>query len=334
MTQPQDPAAEAPEIIGPPAPGRRTVTLEFDLDRLPSTATALGISLVGAAIVMGAGYARAHHGLDGSNFTVGVLAVIGLLVVSAVAQLAMPELDRRAALVSWPGAFGAVGAGLLLAVLLDSQRASIYFGSGLTLALSAAGYLLTRGGPFVVGSIATLALAYGQVCSDVLDFGNGNDALMIVGAAVLFFIVLVTALGWLLPETRVLSAMVVGVGGLWVMTTAVGPIFAFGLAFSRASADFGGGPAGPPAPQHNPFENDIWMLLFYSFVLAVLWSACSLATGFVGFRVLIAVLAVIVVPLASVGLAVSHPTWWEVVLSAAGGALLVAAGVRSVSSRP
>lgn len=331
MTQPQDPAAEAPEIIGPP-PDRRTLTLEIDLDRLPSTATAVGVALVGAAVVMAAMYARMHDGLDGSTFTVGVLAVAGLLAVSAGAQVLQPDLDRRAALVSWPGAIGAAGSGVLLAVLLNGGHSTAYLSAALTLVLSVAGYLLSRGGPFVVSAIAALAVIYIAACGDLIDLGNSHHPLVVVGAEALIFIFAVTALGWIFPSTRVLSAMVVGAASLFAASN-FGPILLFTFTTSFAVTDSSGPGPGPEPSMFGPAHTDIWVLLLYCAALAALWAGCSLATGFVGFRILIAVLAVIAIPLASLALAISHPTWWEVALSAAGGAVLVAAGFGTVSSR-
>jgi hypothetical protein len=326
MSEHADPAPEASEIAGPPE--RRVINLEIDLSRLPSATTAIGMALAGAAIAMAAIYTRMHGGFDHSVFIVGVLAAAGLLAVSAGAQLVRPDLDRQAALVSWPGAAGAAGAGVLLAVLVNNEYGSFYGGAGLALVISVAGYLLSRGGPFVVTTIAALAILYVEACSQVLDFGSGKNAPMIAGTAALLFIVLVTALGWLLPATRVLSAMVVGVGGLYLISSGLGPFFLFSaVAFGGPEGEYGG-------PRHNPYVNDIWVLLFYAAVLVLMWTFCSLATGFVGFRILTVLLTVFAVPLATLGLAIGHPTWWEVVLTGAGGALLIAAGFRSISSRP
>ena len=82
-----------------------------------------------------------------------------------------------------------------------------------------------------------------------------------------------------------------------------------------------------------PYRDDTWMILAYCAALALAWAWCSMASGHVGFRVLIVVDSVLVVPFVSVILSVDHPTWWEVVTCAAGAAVLLAAGLRARSQR-
>lgn len=303
--------------------------ITIDLARLPSAATTLGVALVATAIVISAAYSRESGDLDGSNFTMGLLATLGLLGVAAGAQLFLPGLERRATLISWSGAFGALGAGLMLGVLVNDEDTSLYLGGALVIAISVAGYLLTRGGPFVVSGILGLTVPYAKVFDQLVDVGNdeGDNALMLIGAGILVFVLAVTAAGWLLPEVRILAAMVAGAGGLFLIVFLFAFFFLFGFYFFFVSDGF-----LDEAEQTNPYKNDVWMLLLYCVALVLVWAGCYLATGFAGFRVLITVAPVLVVPIATYALLIEHPTWWEVVLAAVGAVLLVVAALRSTNA--
>ena len=60
----------------------------------------------------------------------------------------------------------------------------------------------------------------------------------------------------------------------------------------------------------------------------------SWLTGHAGFRLLAVAMPALNVPLATLVLAVDHPTWWGVVLGLAGGAVLGAVALRTVGSLP
>lgn len=318
---------------GPP-PQQKLVTISFDWSQLPSVATAFGVSLVGAAVSLSSVHSRGRGHLDWSNFTMGVLATLGLLGVAAGAHLLLPSSERRAVLVSWPGAAGAVGAGLMIGVLVNDDPWSLYLGASLVVALSVVGYLFTRSAPFVLGAIVGLALLYGQVFGDLIDLsGDGDNLFMIIGAAIVVFVVLVTAAGWLLPETRVLSGVVVGAGGLAAMVALLEALTiarAFTTAFMDAGEfDDGTGTDGfETVMRHNPYENDVYMVLVYVALLGALWTACALASGHVGFKILVASSWVVVLPLATVALITRHPTWWEVGACALGAVVLVGVALR------
>ncbi|HET6168320.1 MAG TPA: hypothetical protein VFE07_15930 [Marmoricola sp.] len=323
------PSPDSYEAVGPEPMKRPVVDITIDWSQLPGAATALGVSLVSAAVVLSAGYSRESGDLDASNFVVGVLGTLGLLGVAVAGHLLAPAAERRGALISWTGATGSVGAGLMLGVLINKDPASTYVAAAVILALSASGYLVTRSAPFVLSFLIGATVLYVQVFDDLIDTGGGHgeNTFMIIGAGVTVFVVLVTAAGWLLPATRVMSSVVVGAGGLIFLTGLLVALF-----FSRtfvASMSFHGGDdpsrfvEGSP---HDPFKNDVYMVLVYCAVLALLWLGCSLVTGHVAFRVLVLAAAVVIIPVASVAVFARHPTWWEVVAGGLGAAALAFGG--------
>ena len=323
MTEMSSSSSASPEVVGTDGWGRRFPELRWEIDSaaLPAVGTAAGVGLLSTAVVMAAMYARDQGSLDASTFTGGVLAVIGLLGIAVAAHLLVADAERRASLISWPGAAGAGGLGVLLTVLMDQRHGALYAGPILTLAAVALGFLLTRGPAFLLVGIAALAVLYGKLFDDVINpDGDGGNTYMAIGAAVVVFVVLVTLAGWMLPETRVLTGVVTGAGGLAGMAM----ILQF-LQLSRfyTSSVFG---EGSGVEAKSPYTNDIWAILGYCALLALFWAACALGTGHVGFRVLVIVVSVIAVPMAAYALVVHHPSWWEVVIGGVGGVLLLAVG--------
>ena len=320
MTSEQHLSPGAPEVVGTEGWGRRLPDLRWEIDRtaLPGVVTAAGVALLSTAVVMSAAHARDGGDLDASTFTGGVLAVLGLLGVAGVTRVLAPDAEPRAALVSWPGAAGAAGLGVMLAVLLDQNDAAFYLGPLLTLAVVAVGFVLTRGPAFLLVAIAALAVLYGKVFDDVLKpDGDGGNTFMTVGAAVVVFVVLVTLAGWTLPATRVLTGIVTGAGGVAAL--------ALILQFLQISRLFSTDAPGSGAAPDNPYADDLWAIIGYCALLALFWSACALGTGHVGFRVLVIVVSVIGLPLATYALAIRHPSWWELGLGLGGGVLLLGA---------
>jgi hypothetical protein len=331
MSLPPTPTSTPDEVVGALPPRRPVVSVTIDWSQLPSAATALGVSLVSAAVVLSAGYSRQRGDLDGSNFTMGVLATLGLLVLAVAGHLLLPGSARRPTLVSWSGAAGVLGTGLMLGVLITNDDLQVYVAGVVIVVASVAGYLLTRATPFVLTAIVGLALLYAQAFDDVINTdGDGENTFMVVGAGVLVFVVGVTAAGWFLPATRVVTGIVVGVGGLVAMVVALEVLtffrsFGAGIDEDASYADY------EEALRHNPYQNDVYVILLYCAALAALWIGCSLATGHVGFRLLVLATALTMVPLAAAALVVSHPTWWEVVACGLGALALVGAAYRSKS---
>ncbi|MFL6059743.1 MAG: hypothetical protein ACJ72E_00830 [Marmoricola sp.] len=361
MTQPpESPQPSAPQPVAPPPvppTGSSPLMLTVDLSRLPSVATALGVSFLSAAIVMSATYSRRQDNhLDASNFTMGVLATLALLGIAAAAQVIIADPVRKEMLVSWPGAFGASGVGFMLATLITKDKVAEHVAPLAALAIAILGYLLIRSTPFVLVALASSALLYARIFDDLFNLNtggdSGNNVFMLIGAGVLVFVVAATAIGWLLPATRIVTGVVTGIGGLAGMVVLLIAVTAFrsltiafssgfassGSGFSSSdgsSSDFGSSSDVPFSqftknPIHDPYKNDVYMILLYCAALAAIWVVASLQTGHVGFRLLVLATAIIIVPLASFAVITEHPTWWEVVSAAVGGLILGALGLGAV----
>ena len=312
-----------------PAPAASTL----DPARLDRALVALGVALLSATVVMASFYSRAGEDLDKSNFVMGVAATLGLLGVALAAHVLVTDAVRKSELVTWPGAFGAVGAGLLVAVLMDDHALTGYVAGALVVALSAAGYfLLVRRGAFVVSTIVGLLAVYLSAFDDVFDAGDleGDNVGIILGAAVLVFALLVTVAGWFLPETRVLSAVVVGVIAV-VSNAGVLAGLAITASFARAFGTFDG--SDSPKAELEPYTNDAWFMLVFSLLLVAGWAYLTYVTGHVGFPLLMAAMCASVIPLVTAVLGVDHPTWWEVVVGLLGGGVLLLAGARAMGLR-
>lgn len=348
----------------PPTADVRTLSLSFDLNRLPGVATAVGVALVSAAIVVSAMYARQGDELDTSILVMGLIAAAGLLVVAAGAHLMLPDAERRATLVSWPGAAGIVGAGIMFAVAIDDDPVATYAAGALILGVSVLSYLATKAAPFVLTTILGLFLLYAQVFADVFDNDDDATSFIIDGAAILVFVGAVTGLGWLLPKTRVLSAVVVGIGAIAMLGVTFSAMIAFGqfqayvdssegVRYSGTYEQLQGEHMDEPYSSEsdegysleseypddaffaeNPYRDDIWVMLSYAAALALFWALCALATGHVAFRILSATILVFAIPASIFALAVSHPTWWQVGLTALGGLVLAGVGYRTMKTEP
>jgi hypothetical protein len=322
------------QTIPPVSPGPRA----FDVDR---PVVALGVALLSTAVVLSTYYSRVRDHLDGSNYVVGLVATAGLLGIAAAALsgLVVPrEADTTTDLVAWPGAFGALGVGLMIGVGLDDAAATEYVAGAAILLISAGGYVLVRRAPFVVTAIVGFSVLYGQLLDDVIGFGGDDDDIRAIWVAVALavFAVLVTGAGWLLP-TRALSGVVAGaitVVGFASLTGVLAIASAFEAAFAPISPD-------PRSSQGavvgvrgvGSYDNDTWVILVLALLLMLGWAACAAVTRHVGFRILVVAMAVSVTPLATLVLRADHPTWWGVVLGAVGGGLLLAVLVRGFSGR-
>jgi hypothetical protein len=298
--------------------------------RLDDVGVAFGSGLVATAVLLSTIYSRAKHDLDWSNFSMGILATLGLLGVAGVAHLLVRDPERQANLMAWPGAFGAISAGLMIEVAMDYNDASWYVAGLATAALSVGGYYLVRRGAFVLSTISGLLVLYGNLFDDVFGIdGDGDNFGMLAAAAILLFAAAVTVAGWSLP-TRDLSAVVVGaaagVANLVVLYALylVGIFSAFGDGFDESLE---GG--GPPA-RFDGYDNDVWVILLTSLALCAGWAWCNWQTGHVGYRLLIAANLLSVIPVATIVLAVEHPTYWEAVAGAVGAAVLGFVGLRAI----
>lgn len=296
--------------------------------RLESLGVAIGSGLVAAAVVLSGFYSRGRGDLDWSNFAMGILASLGLLAVAGAAYFLIDDLDRRADLMSWPGAFGAVGIGVMLGVALDDNAITGYVAGIAMTALSVGGYYLSRRGPFVLSAIAGFLLVYVNLFDDVIgvDDIDGDNFAMIASAAILVFAVVASVAGWLLP-TRDLSTVAVGTFALLanlIVLLSVVVVAIIGQIFSDFGEESGG------RLKLDDYDNDVWVILLISAVMCAGWAYCYWITGHVGYRVLIVASLVAVVPVATLALTVEHPTYWELVAGAAGAAVLGFVGLRAI----
>lgn len=314
----------------------------LDLDR---SVVALGVALLATAVVLSTFYSRLENDLDWSNYVVGLLATLGLLGIAGAGLVLARGADTTTDLVAWPGAFGAVGAGLMIGVALDDAEAAVYVAGLAVVALAAAGFTLTRRGPFVVAAVLGVWAVYLQAADDLIGTGDGDEVPGIkIALALTLFAVLVTVATWFLPESRVLGGAVAGavtVVGFAALTGVLAINQAFTAAFAMSfddyeGSDFGGELDGSfygGADKPDGFTDDGWTILVLAVLLMLGWAACAALSRHVAYRILVVAMAVSVTPLVTRVLLVEHPTWWGVVTAALGGVALVAVGLRSLPPR-
>ncbi len=304
--------------------------------------TAVGVGLLAAAVVLSASRSRSDGDLDWSNYSVGLGATAALLLVALAATGLVRRRTNptgREQLVTWPGTMGILGVALMIVVGLEDQTSLddvlAYIVGGVVVGLSVLGYLASRRAAFVVTAILGLGVIYGQVFDDVFsDIGGEDDGYIIVAVAIAVFIVGVTVLGWALP-TRATSGVVVAVWGV----VAYAALLTFMAVYQAIGAWFGGF-SMPGATEGAPsdvmptegsgvpdFDNDVWIILALAAGLTVLWALAAAWTDHSGFTLSAIAMPVATVPLATVVLAVEHPTWWGVALAGAGAVLLLGGGL-------
>lgn len=317
-----------PTPSAPPAPvGHRVVV-------------AAGVALLAAAVVLSGVYTRKDGDIDWTNYLVGIAATLVLLGI-ATASLVRLRIRPDEDLVSWSGALGILGVGSMLGIALDDADFAAYVIGIVVVALSSGAYLFCRSWPFVLTAIAGFAAVYAQLFDDVFDATDlgGENVGMVISIALLIFAALVTGATWLLPE-RVLGGVVAGivaaVGNFLVL---VGLAIAVALTDTFRSIDLDDPlEAGSPPGRLDTYDNDIYVVLVIALVLVAGWAWCAWQTGHVGFRVLIVGICATVVPMATVALAVEHPSWWGVVAGVLGtgvlGWLVVRGLRRSPQSQP
>jgi len=297
--------------------------------RLDSGAVALGCGLVATAVVLSSIYSRNKPGLDWSNFSMGLLATVGLLGVAIAAHLIVRNPELRTNLTSWPGAFGAVSAGFMVALAMDFNSASWYLGGLVIVALSAGGYYFVRSGAFVLGAIAGLLVLYVQLFDDIVGVDDGDNFGMYASVGIFLFAGAITLAGWYLP-TRDLSGVTVGAAAvgahvaLLYALNLIGMFQAFDESFDETSYN------GGPPPRFDGYDDDVFVILLVSLALCAIWAWCNWQTGHVGYRLLILAALVTAIPGATLVLAVEHPTYWEGAVGLAGAAVLASAGVRAI----
>lgn len=303
---------------------------------------AIGTGLLGAAVAISAIRSRSDGELDWSNFTVGLGAAAVLLVIALVGAVAARRVGGRAReeVVTWPGVVGILATAVMIVVAIDKDDDWVaYLVGGVMVALAAIGYLAARRAAFVVVAIAGLGLIYLVAIDDVLPDSLGEDhPMVLVATLIATFVVVITLLGWLLP-TRAVTGVVVGVVGVvgltgvmvsFVVARYLGEFFGGMMAFDDMGMDGSDMPMDGSDPLMGGAgsgfaEADIWWVLVVAAILVVLWALAASITNHSGFTILAIALTAILVPMASVALAVEQPTWWAAILAAGGGVLLLGA---------
>ncbi|KQZ76134.1 hypothetical protein [Nocardioides sp. Root151] len=293
-----------------------------------------GTALLSAAVAVSTVWTREDGDIDWSNYLVGIGATVVLLAGAAAGWFLVQDPARKANLMSWPGALGAIGVGQMIGVGLDDNDFAVYGVGAVIVALCAGGYYLIRQPAFVVAAIVGIFLLYVQVFDDTygVDDIDGDNFGIALGLVVLVFTLMITVAGWFLP-TRDLTALIVGafaVGAYAVTLVALVAIAAVSMAFSGFDEMDGGEPKQPD----NPYTNDVWFLLVFGAILTLVWAAAWWLRGHDGYRVLILAMLTSILPAATFALAVEHPTWWGVVLAALGAIGLALAVGRALGMLP
>lgn len=299
-----------------------------------SAIVAVGTGLLGAAVAIAAIRSRSDgDDLDWSNYGVGLGATAVLLVVALLGALAGRRTGGRAReeVVTWPGVVGILGAAVMLNVGIDSSENWLGYLTGAVLVvLGALGYVAARRAAFVVLTILGLALIYALLYDDFVAGNVGEGSPAVTAAAVVgVFVIVVTALGWLLPS-RAVTGVVVGAvavatyGGILVSFLVARYFFGFFGSFGLAGDAEGPALGGPSGADDFGFqESDVWWVLAFAAVLTVLWALAASVSNHAGFSILAIVMPTLTVPLATIALAAEHPTRWSVAVAAAGGVLLL-----------
>jgi hypothetical protein len=327
----------------PPVPPTRTIpaapqaveapALRSSALRRDSVSVALGVAFLAAAVMVSTTRARSGAGadLDLSVFLVGVGATLALLGFGLAARATLGDPETARTLASWPLAFGAVGAGLMVALGLDDGASTAYVAGLVVLVLAAAGYVLAPSAPPVVAGIVGVLAVYGQGFSDVagVDLAE-DDGFKTLAVAVLVFVVLVTAISWALPSARTTAPVVAGVGAVLAYTgilAAIAFTAAIGAAFS--GFDETGEPPAPPS-----YDSDVYLTFALAALMIAGWLVLGHLTDSAGYKVLVVAMLATVFP-AGIGLlAVEHPTVWGFVVGLLGALVLGLVGLRAATGRP
>lgn len=298
---------------------------------------ALGVALLTAAVSSSMVWSRWEDGdLDVAVFLVGVVATLGLLGTAVAVWQLVADPERRATLLSWPAATGAVGAGAMLAVGIEDMAGLGYLAGAVILGISLLGHVLAPRPPFVLSGLVGLGVVYLQLLDDLFDSALDVDGLddnqgTVLGIAVVVFTVLVTLAAKLLLPSGDFAGLIVGTGAVLITvlaSTFLGVFAAIESAFSGLGEwDEETGEVVATPEVSSVHHDDLWVLLGCGAVLVLFWSWLAWSGGAPGYRVLALAEAALLVPVISVALNSDHPIIWVVVLLVAGvgvlGALLL-----------
>lgn len=304
--------------------------------------TAVGVGLLGAAVVISTIRTRMDGDLDWSNYTVGLGATAVLVLVAVVAAMLVRRRDNavgREELVTWPGTVGILGVALMFSVGLEDQDwLEDIFGyvvGGIIAGLAILGFLAARRAAFVVLALFGIGIVYANAFEDLFgDVGDENDVAIVIAIGLAVYVVAATLIGWLLPTraTSGAAVAVVGVVGFGVIMLGMLAAQLFSSMFASfgmmgMGMDEGSDPFAAPESPELDFDNDVWVVLGLALLLTVMWALAAARTGHSGFTISAIAMPSVVVPLATFVLAVEHPTWWGVAVAAVGAVLLAGGGM-------
>lgn len=303
--------------------------------KLETLAVAFGVALLGTTVILSTGYSRADGDLDWSNYGLGLAATAALLAVAGLAWARVRDTARRDNLVAWPGAVGAVGAGLMLGVAMDDTDGTAYVVGLVILALSAGGYFLVRQSPFLLSGLVGLFVLYAQAFDDLFDVADieGDNIGMMLGSAIFLFALVVTGASWFLPRGRDVSTLVVGAAaayGFGLVLLGLAIVRVLQGVFAGFSASFDEDPSASDGPDLDVYDNDVYVIVLFALVMVAVWALCWWISGHEGYRLLIAYTIASVIPAAILALAVESPSYWGLATGLMGGVVLAWVGLRAV----
>lgn len=281
-------------------------TQGWDRPRLVAAVTVLAAGLLATAYVTAA-VVDEGKGL-GWKSTVLLLAVIAVVSTAAAVWF---TLLKRQAWSSWlSGVLGALALAALsfaLLILWDPD-ALVYVAGLLMLSGGAAGFWFLRGQLFAVVAVVGGVLVLGQIFSDTLSSSADEGDALTIGIAFLFYGLVVTAAGWLLPCRRLLGVIGLGIGGVAMFTVMV--VNAAAVAFAMAFSDpqFSGPDVGGPSV--GSIRSDIRVALILGLVVVVLAALAHAYDGYVGFAILAFIGAAVLPVTAIFALNSEHPLRW------------------------
>lgn len=321
------------------------------LHRGETVAVALGTTLLSAAVTLALWWSRPDSDLKWSAYGPGLGAALGLVVVALAAWKIVGDPERRANLIAWPGAAGAVSIGLMIGVGMDDIDGTGYVVGAVILVLSVLGHLITPRPPFLFSALLGLLMLYLKAVQDIfgeaLDIDElGNNDGMIAAVATVLFVVVVTVLGrrYLpggemlgvvvgLVGTVALTAIAIGLGVVSFFLEMFGPMTFEGSSGSDSSDGSGNAVVArsdDAGISGDTFHNDLWVLLACGAALIGFWLWLAWRDGPVGYRVLALTTGAVLVPVVSVALGTEHPGRWVAVALAGGAVTFVAVLSRAV----